>query len=98
MKKLAKKISLPREWERAHLELIKLLNDLSGLTGALAEASLTDIAARTSPPTTGTYPAGYFVPSMDGTEYGTAGSKYMKLGWRMDSTGTFREVRTLTGN
>ena len=41
---------------------------------------------------------GTFVQAWDTTESGSAGSKYVREGWRCEGATTWREARVLTGN
>lgn len=55
----------------------------------------------TAAPTTGTYSTGDRVRNSSPAELGAASSKYVILGWVCvagGSPGTWREMRTLTGN
>ncbi len=77
----------------------------SGMTSQLnniSEERLTGYhAAITAAPTTGSYAVGDFVRNSTPSEAGTAGSKYVIIGWVCTvagSPGTFVECRCLTGN
>lgn len=55
--------------------------------------------ATTTMPTTGVYAVGDFVPNSTPTELGSAGSKYILLGWTCVAAPlTFVQTRALTGN
>jgi hypothetical protein len=75
-----------------HATLLNLLTDgrLSGTNNAVS-----------SVPTSGTFAQGDFVRNSAPTELGTAGSKYVVLGWLSvagGTPGTFVPCRALTGN
>lgn len=75
-----------------HATLLNLLTDgrLSGTNNATTAA-----------PTSGTYAQGDFVRNSAPTELGSAGSKYVVLGWLNvagGTPGTFLPCRALTGN
>lgn len=56
---------------------------------------------RTAVPTTGTWQQGDRITNSTPTEAGTAGSKYVVLGWvcvASGTPGTWVQMRTLTGN
>lgn len=57
--------------------------------------------AGTAPPATGRYAQGDVLRNSAPTELGTAGSRYVIVGWVCVATGTpgtWREMRVLTGN
>lgn len=85
----------PQTWQEIVGQLQTQINLLSN--GVLAAT----YNANTAAPTTGTYAQGDFVKNSTPSELGTAGSKYVILGWVCTvggSPGTFVETRCLTGN
>ena len=82
--------------------LSRLFRNIAMKVNGIADGRLAQIDnARTSVPTTGTWAKGDFVANSNPSEAGTAGSKYVLLGWvnvAGGTPGTFKEVRTLTGN
>ena len=77
---------------REHALLINLMMD-GRLTGANN--------ATNAPPAGGAYAQGDFVRNSQPVELGSAGSRYVVLGWVSTTggtPGTFHEVRCLTGN
>jgi len=82
---------LDLQWKKMAREVEKLQ------TGVIAGTINADSAA----PTTGDWSVGDFIRNNAPAEAGTAGSKYVILGWvcsAAGSPGTWLEVRTLTGN
>lgn len=77
----------------------KLVNKVNGIaSGSLAHSADN---ASTAAPTAGTYTVGDFVRNSSPSELGTAGSKYVLMGWictTAGTPGTWKESRTLTGN
>jgi hypothetical protein len=70
------------------------------ITGCISNAGLV-IARGTSTPTIGTWSTGDIIYSTSSTEQGTAGSKYIVIGWQCvagGTPGTWLQMRTLTGN
>jgi hypothetical protein len=71
---------------------------LNGVT----EGSIAAITnAQTAAPTAGTYQQGDYIKNSQPTELGTAGSKYVVLGWVCTvagTPGTWLQDRGLTGN
>ena len=82
--------------------LSRLLRNIAAKVNGLADGRLSMIDnAQTAAPTTGTWAQGDFVRNSTPTEQGTAGSKYVLLGWVSvagGTPGTFKECRVLTGN
>lgn len=80
-------------------ELFRLVaNQVNGLSEGSVAASY---QALVSAPTTGAYQWGDFVRNKEPIEQGTAGSKYIVLGWTCTSSGTpgtWVAARALTGN
>jgi len=77
-------------------------DSLSVQVNNLSEDRLTaHHAALIAAPTTGSYAIGDFVKNSSPSEAGTAGSKYVIIGWICTvagTPGTFLECRCLTGN
>lgn len=76
----------------------KLVTKVNGMaSGKFADASDN---ASTAAPTSGTYVQGDFIANSNPTELGTAGSKYVLLGWKCVASGTpgtWVQCRVLTG-
>lgn len=81
--------------------LFELFREIATQVNGLSEGAIAaHYQARTAAPTAGTYKQGDFVKNKTPQELGTAGGKYVVLGWVCiaDGTpGTWRECRTLTG-
>ena len=86
-------------WER---KLTDLFRDIARQVNDLTEGRIASVTnAATSMPTTGDYAQGDFVRNSTPAEAGTAGSKYIVMGWLCTvsgSPGTFVACRALTGN
>lgn len=84
------------------VELTKLLRDITWQVNGITEGQMhASHAARTSVPTTGDWAVGDFVKNKKPAEAGTAGSKYIVIGWVCTvsgSPGTWLPCRVLTGN
>lgn len=82
-------------------QLTKLLRELASQLNMLSEGKIQAITnSATAAPTSGTYNQGDKIWNSSPTEAGTAGSKYVTLGWvctSAGSPGTWKEMRTLTG-
>lgn len=76
----------------------KLVTKVNGMaSGKFADAA--DNAA-TAAPTSGAYVQGDFIANSNPTELGTAGSKYVLMGWKCVASGTpgtWVQCRVLTG-
>lgn len=91
---------IPLKYDRGYF------NDLWGMVqdqvNSLTEGRISAVTnATTAAPTTGSYKQGDFVRNSTPTEAGSAGSKYVLLGWvcvSSGSPGTWKEARVLTGN
>lgn len=71
---------------------------VNGLSEGKASANY---GASAAAPTTGTWAQGDFVKNSNPTELGTAGNKYVLMGWICTAggtPGTWLQSRTLTGN
>ena len=82
--------------------LSRLFRNISAKVNQIGDGRLvgSDLVAA-SIPTTGTYAAGDFIRNSAPVEAGTAGSKYVVLGWICTvggTPGTLLQVRALTGN
>lgn len=78
--------------------LRKLFTKVNGIASGVYEHSADN--AGTTAPTSGTYRQNDFVANSNRTELGSAGSKYVLLGWVCVSggtPGTWKECRVLTG-
>lgn len=84
------------------VRLTELLRDAARKVNALARGTFAAIDnTATAAPTTGTHAQGDFVANSNRVEAGTAGSRYVILGWVCvagGTPGTWVESRTLTGN
>lgn len=80
----------------------ELFRMIATQVNGLSEGSISaQHQAQTIAPTTGKYQAGDFVRNLTPAELGTAGSKYVVIGWTCTvggAPGTWVENRTLTGN
>lgn len=80
----------------------RIFRPLETLLNALASGSgAARFQAKSSIPTTGTYAQDDIVWKTDMVEAGGAGNKYVIIGWVCvagGTPGTWREMRTLTGN
>lgn len=88
-------LGLTRQLESLWRQLAQQVNQLS--EGSIVAA----YTAATAPPTAGSYVQGDFIRNSAPTELGTAGSKYVVLGWVNVATGTpgtWVQARALTGN
>jgi hypothetical protein len=90
----------PRIPSDASLE--RELREHANLINALSDGLLTGTNnATTAAPTAGPHARGDFVKNSQPSELGTAGSKYVLLGWICTvsgTPGTFVQCRALTGN
>jgi hypothetical protein len=82
--------------------LSRLFRNISAKVNQIGDGRLvgSDLVAA-SIPTTGTYAAGDFIRNSAPVEAGTAGSKFVNLGWVCvagGSPGTLLQCRVLTGN
>lgn len=81
--------------------LYDAFRDIAGHLKGLSEGRIGSLDAYTAAPTTGAWQAGDFVRNSAPVEAGTAGSKYVIVGWVCvaDGTpGTWVQSRTMTGN
>lgn len=82
--------------------LSRWMRDVATQVNLISEGFLQGATnATTAAPTGGTYSVGDFVRNSAPAEAGTAGSKYVVLGWICTvagSPGTFLPCRVLTGN
>lgn len=86
------------EYDRqSYFDALRQIQDqVNNLSEGKLKASYT---AQTSVPTTGTYNVGDFVRNSAPSELGTAGNKYVLVGWLCStSPTTFVQQRVLTGN
>ena len=83
-------------------DLARTLREIAVQVNATSEGSIAGAYnARSSVPTTGTYAAGDQIRNSAPAEAGTAGSKYVILGWVCvtgGTPGTWKQMRVLTGN
>lgn len=84
------------------IRIIELFRDTAKKVNALARGKFAAIdQTGTAAPTTGTWAQGDFVANSNRTELGSAGSKYVVMGWVCvagGTPGTWVPSRTLTGN
>lgn len=82
--------------------LYQWMRDVAKQVNQLTEGSIQAVTnAYTAAPTTGTYQQGDRILNSAPTELGTAGSKYVILGWvcvAAGTPGTWVQMRALTGN
>lgn len=82
--------------------LVRELREHATLVNLITEGRIAGTAnATTAAPTTGTYAQGDFVRNSAPTEQGTAGSRYVVLGWVCvagGTPGTFVPIQPPTGN
>jgi hypothetical protein len=82
--------------------LYDLLRAVMRKVNGLASGRFADLdGIGTAAPTTGTYAQGDTVMNSNPTEAGGVGNKYVIIGWicaTAGTPGTWREMRTLTGN
>lgn len=80
-------------------QLTKLFREFAQQINLLSEGRIVASTNAMSVVPTGKYQIGDFVRNTAVTELGTAGNKYVLLGWvAVDTTSTFKECRALTGN
>ena len=91
---------IPFEYQRG--KIYDLLRDIQDQVNALSEGYIVAAyTAQTAAPTTGSWNKGDFIRNSNPSEAGTAGSKYVVIGWictAAGSPGTWLQARTLTGN
>jgi hypothetical protein len=100
MNRLNTDARLPQNGDTASLlrRLAELQRENAALVNALAEGRLAgSVNAAPNVPTTGSYAVGDFVKNSAPTEQGSAGSKWILLGWTYLPSG-FVPCRVLTGN
>lgn len=89
----------PSQMERKLTDLFRAVNNQ---VNKLTEGTVSAVhSASTAAPTTGSYSQGDFVRNSTTAEAGTAGSKFVTLGWVCTvsgTPGTFLPCRVLTGN
>lgn len=95
--------NVPEGWANEFKRIVEdRLNDVARQLNGLSEGKAHVLhTSTTAAPTAGTYGLGDFVANSTPSELGTAGSKYVILGWKnvlAGTPGTFVQVRTLTGN
>jgi hypothetical protein len=88
--------------QNLNFTLSRLFRNIAQKVNAIGDGRLngSDLVA-SSIPTTGTYAAGDFIRNSSPVEAGTAGSKYVNMGWVVvagGTPGTLKECRVLTGN
>lgn len=100
MSKLSGAVKVPREY--VFSVWAEILRKLEQQVNRLSEGRIdARHDAKTSIPTTGTWAQGDFVDNSEPSELGSAGSRYVIVGWICTvggSPGTWVERRTLTGN
>lgn len=83
-------------------ELRRILREYASQLNGLSEGKLAaTYNAQTAAPTTGTYAQGDFIKNSAPAEAGSAGSKFVIVGWICSvagTPGTWLECRYLTGN
>lgn len=83
---------------KADQDVTREIREHATQVNALSEGRISaHYTAQTATPTSGDYVQGDFVRNSAPTELGTAGSKYVVLGWVMTNAG-FLPCRVLTGN
>ena len=84
-----------------NFRLISLFRDIAAQVNAISEGAISGATnAQTAAPTTGAWQRGDQVRNSAPSELGTAGSKYVVLGWicvTAGTPGTWKEMRCLTG-
>lgn len=89
------------DYSQLNFVLARLFRSIATKVNGLADGRLAQIDnALTAAPTTGTWAKGDFVRNSNPSELGSAGSKYVVLGWVSiagGTPGTFKECRALTG-
>lgn len=94
---------VPDGWANDFKRIVETtLNDIARQLNGITEGSMAvKHSASTAAPTTGSYSVGDFVPNSTPSELGSAGSKYIIVGWTnvtAGTPGTFVQTRALTGN
>lgn len=93
---------LPSDIPSLLVKLTSLFRDISQQVNAISEGSIAGVTnAYTSAPSAGTWAQGDFIKNSQPSESGTAGSKYIVLGWVCTvsgTPGTWLACRSLTGN
>ena len=83
-------------------DLLRLIGKIAQQVNAITEGQAAAVHnAATAAPTVGTFAQGDFVKKSDPVEAGSAGSKYVVIGYlcvASGTPGTFVECRCLTGN
>lgn len=84
------------------IRIVELFRDAAKMVNALSSGRFAALnQTGTAAPTSGTWAQGDFVANSNRTEAGTAGNKYVVMGWVCVSggtPGTWVQSRTLTGN
>lgn len=92
----------PSDKGQMERKLTDLFRDTASQVNDLTEGRIASVTnAATSVPTAGSFARGDFVRNKTPSEAGTAGSKYVILGWLCTvagTPGTFVACRALTGN
>jgi len=91
---------VPRQYRADSFE--DIFKDIATQLNSLAEGRITArYLSNTAAPSTGNWEQGDYVPNSAPSEAGSAGGMYVLMGWVCVSSGTpgtWKEVRTLTGN
>lgn len=90
------------KYKQLYVRLYELFRDIAVAHNNLAGGYLVGQDNRaTSAPTTGSWSIGDYIRNSSPSEAGTAGSKYLVLGWcctAAGTPGTWKQCRVLTGN
>ena len=99
--KLNQEPRLPLDIGQLTRRLTDIIRDICSQVNGLTDGRISAHTTATAAPTTGTYAQGDKLWNSSPSELGTAGSKYVVIGWVCTASGTpgtWLQMRTLTGN
>ena len=99
--KLNQEPRLPLDIGQLTRRLTDIIREICSQVNGLTDGRISAHTTATAAPTTGTYAQGDKLWNSPPSELGTAGSKYVVIGWVCTvsgTPGTWLQMRTLTGN
>lgn len=99
--KLNQEPRLPPDIGQLTRRLTDIIREICSQVNGLTDGRISAHTTATAAPTTGTYAQGDKLWNSAPSELGTAGSKYVVIGWVCTvsgTPGTWLQMRTMTGN
>lgn len=99
--KLNQEPRLPPDIGQLTRRLTDIIREICSQVNGLTDGQISAHTTATAAPTTGTYAQGDKLWNSAPSELGTAGSKYVVIGWVCTvsgTPGTWLQMRTMTGN